>query len=183
MREATGLLAMGESNAAMAYIKARRGVSPRQVKAILLVCMVAVGIPMGAWLSGSWMAAGLSVEFAIVGLLVGLGIVHAVAGPSIRKALAERGQAFEQTLTFRLTPDALAYDLGDLTMTARWACVTDLFRTPKHWVFLVQSSAMVIPRRFFPTPEAERNFIAEALSRMTEPARARSPEALRLTGS
>lgn len=183
MREATGVLAFGESTAAMAYIKARRGVSPRQVKAILLVCMLAVGIPSGAWLSGSWSAAALSVEFAIAGLLVGVGIVHVLAGPSIRKALADRGQAFEQTLTFRLTPEALIYDVGDLTMTARWACVTDLYRTRKHWVFLVQSSAMVLPHRFFPTPGAERDFIAEALSRMTDAARARSPDAVKVVGA
>jgi len=50
-------------------------------------------------------------------------------------------------------------------------------------VFLVQSSAMVLPRRFFASPEAERAFIAEALSHMTEAARARSPDATRIVDS
>lgn len=181
--EATGVLTAGESTAAMAYIKARRGLSPRMVKAVLLVAMLAVGVPVGAWLSGSWFAAAVSVEFAVLGLGVGVLIVQLAAGPAMRRALARRGQAYEQALTFRMTPEAVAYDLGDVTMSARWSCVTDLYRTRGHWVFLVQSSAMVLPRRFFPNPEAERAFIAEALSRMTQAARARSPDATRFVAA
>jgi len=100
----------------------------------------------------------------------------------MRKALAKRGTAYEQSLTFRLTSEAIVYDLGDLTMTARWPCVTDLYQTRKYWVFLVQSSAMVLPRRFFATLEAERDFIIEVTSRMTDAARARSPDVARFVG-
>jgi hypothetical protein len=180
--EVTGAIAAGESAAAMAYIKARRGLSPRQAKAILFACVFAFGIPAGAWASGSWLAGALSVEFGVVGMAVGVLIVQRLTGPLMRKALARRGQAYEQMLTFRLTPEALVYDLADLTMTARWPCVTDLYQTRKYWVFLVQSSAMVLPRRFFVTAEAERDFIGEAMSRMTEAARARSPDAERVGG-
>jgi len=180
--EASGVLAAGESTTAMAYIKARRGVSPRQMKVILLVCMSAVGIPAGAWASGSWLAATMSVEFAFIGLGLGMLAIQKLAGPAMRKALVERGQAYERPLTLRLTPEALVYDLADVTMTARWPCVTDLYQTRKYWVFLVQSSAMVLPRRFFTTPEAERDFILEAASRMTDAARARSPDAKRIVG-
>lgn len=180
--EATGVLAAGEGATAMAYIKARRGVSPRQMKAILFACVLAVGIPMGAWMSGSWFAAAISVEFALIGFGLGVLIIQRLAGPSMQKALAERGQAYEQSLTLRLTPEVLVYDLVDLTMTARWHCVTDLYLTKRYWVFLVQSSAMVLPRRFFATPEAERDFIVEATSRMTDAARARSPDAARIAG-
>jgi len=98
----------------------------------------------------------------------------------MRKALIDRGQSYEQQLTLSLTPEALVYDLVDLTVTARWPCVTDLYQTRKYWVFLVQSSAMVLPRRFFTTPQNEREFIADAMSRMTEAARARSPDALKV---
>jgi hypothetical protein len=178
--EASGVFTAGESNAAMAYVKARRGVSPRRVKTILVVCMLALGIPLGAWVSGSWLSATMSVEFALGGLLLGVFMVQLLAGPAMRKALAERGQRYEQALTLRLTPEALVYDLADLTMTANWPCVTDLYRTRKYWVFLVQSSAMVLPRRFFATPGAEREFIAEAMSRMTDAARARSPDAVKV---
>jgi hypothetical protein len=180
--EASGILAAGEGNAAMAYVKARRGVSPRQMKVILVVSMLALGVPLGAWASGSWLTAMMSVEFAVVGLVLGMLIVQGLAGPAMRKALAERGQRYELALTLRLTPEAIVYDLADLTMTASWQCVTDLYRTRKHWVFLVQSSAMVLPRRFFATPEAEREFVAEAMSRMTDVARARSPDAVRIVG-
>lgn len=180
--EATGVLAVGETTAAMAYIKDRRGLSPRQMKVVLIVCMLAVGIPVGAWASGSWSAAAMSVEFAVVGLGVGLVAIQWLAGPSMRKALAERGQAYEQPLTLRLTSEALIYDLADLTMTARWPSVTDLYQTRKYWVFLVQSSALVLPRRFFATSEAERDFIVEAASLMTKAARARSPDATRIIG-
>lgn len=178
--EVKGVLTVGESTAAMAYIKARRGVSPRQMKAILLVCMLAIGIPLGAWVSGSWLAAAVSVEFAILGLIAGSVVIQRLSGPSMRKALAERGRSYDQALTVRLSLEALIYDLGDLTMTARWPCVTDLYRTRQHWVFLAQSSAMVLPRRFFSTPEVEQAFIVEAMSRMTDEARARSPDAAKL---
>lgn len=180
--EATGVLAVGETTNAMAYVKARRGLSPRQIKIILVICMLVVGIPLGAWMSGSWFDAMVSVEFAVVGLFAGLLSVQALTGPSMRRALAARGQQYEQPLTLRLTPEGLVYDLGELTMTARWPCVTDLYQTQKHWVFLVQSSAMVLPRRFFKTPQAERDFIGEAASRMTDAARARSPDATRIAG-
>jgi hypothetical protein len=66
--EAAGVLAVGESTTAMAYVKGRRGVSPRQVKAVLLVCMLGIGIPAARWLSGSWLTATLSVECALIGL-------------------------------------------------------------------------------------------------------------------
>ncbi|WP_246263384.1 YcxB family protein [Caulobacter soli] len=146
---------------------------------ILLVCMLALGVPIGGWVSGAWFTAMISAEFAIAGLIVGSFISRVLAGPTLRKALAARGQGHQLPLTLRLTPEALVYDLVDLTTTARWASVTDLYQTRKHWVFLVQSSALVLPRRFFATPEAEREFIAEALSRMTDAARARSPDASR----
>jgi hypothetical protein len=142
--------------------------------------MLAVGIPVGAWASGSWLGAALSVEFAIVGLIVGALVVQRIAGPLMRKALTERGQPYEQQLTFRLTPEGIVYDLTDLTMTARWSCVSDLYRTRKYWVFLVQSSAMVLPRRFFATREDELNFIAQAMSQMPAAAQERSPDATRL---
>lgn len=175
--EAKGSIAAGESSAALAYIKARRGISPRQTKSILVICMLAVGVPVGASASGSWLDAALSVEFAIIGLLVGALAVQRIAAPSLRKALAERGQAYEQQLSLRLTPEALVYDLADLTMTARWPCVTDLYQTQQYWVFLVQSSAMVLPRRFFATREDELNFIAQAMSRMPAAAQERSRDA------
>ena len=177
--EVTGVLAAGESSAAMVYIKARRGLSPRQTNVILSIFMLAFGVPVGAWASGSWLDAALSVEFAIVGLIVGALVIQRLAGPLMRKALAERGQAYEQHLIFRLTPEAIVYDLADLTMTARWSCVTDLYRTRRYWVFLVQSSAMVLPRRFFATREEEVLFIAHAISQMPAAAQDRSPDATR----
>jgi len=39
---------------------------------------------------------------------------------------------------------------------------------------------MVVPRRFFTTSEAEREFIVEVMSRMTDAAQARSPDAAKL---
>lgn len=78
--------------------------------------------------------------------------------------------------------EALVYDLVELTMSARWACVTDLYYTRKYSVFLVQSSAMVLPRRFFTSPETEHDFMVEAMSRMTDAARARSKDAARAVG-
>lgn len=178
--ETTGVLAAGESSAAMAYIKARRGLSPRQTMLILVICMCALGVSVGAWTSGSWLDAVLPVEFAIVGLMVGGLIVRLASAPLMRRALTEGGQTYEQQLTLRLTPEAIVYDLADLTMIPRWSCVTDLYLTRKYWVFLVQSSAMVLPRRFFATREHKRNFIAQAMSLMPSAAQDRSPDAAKV---
>jgi len=41
---------------------------------------------------------------------------------------------------------------------------------------------MVLPRRFFANPEAEQDFIVEAMSRMTDAARARSRDAAKIVG-
>ena len=181
--EATGSLTIGESTAALACIKTRRGLSPRQAKAIVVACMLAVGIPLGRWITGSWGTAAISVEFALLGIVVGVVIVQRLAGPSTNRALAARGQKVEQPLKVRMTSEALIYDLDELTMTARWSCVTAIYRTRSHWVFLVQSSAMVLPRRFFQTRDAERDFIVEAWSRIDEPARTRSPDARMIVGT
>ena len=178
--EASGLMSVGEPAAALAYVKARRGLSPRQVKAILLSCMLALGIPVALWFSETWLDAVVAVEATIGGLILGIVLVHLLSGPAMRKAFALRGQGHKLPLTLRLKPDALVYELGAMTTTSPWSSVTDLYQTQKHWVFLVQSSAMVLPRRFFPSPEAERAFIVEALSRMPEAARARSPDATRV---
>ncbi|RYF89446.1 MAG: YcxB family protein [Caulobacteraceae bacterium] len=180
--EATGIMAVGESAAALAYIRTRRGLSPRQSKAILLLGMLAVGLPVAAWTSGSWLFGVLAVEGAIAGLIVGVLIVHALTGPTLRKALATRGQSATLPMTLRLSPASLTQDLGDVILTARWSCLTDVFRTPKHWVFLIQSSAIVLPRHFFATAEAERVFLAEVVARMPEAARARSADAVRAAG-
>ncbi|TPG56073.1 YcxB family protein [Sphingomonas glacialis] len=180
----TGTIAAGESTSALAHIKGRRGISPRQTKLVLLVCMAAVGIPVGAWTGGAWTAgtitaAAITVEFAFLGLALGAFIIGRLAGPSLRNALARRGQAYEQPLTFELTPESLVYNLADVTMAARWSCVTDLYQTRRYWVFLVQSSAMVLPRRFFADRAAEQDFIAAVTARMTAAALARSPDASR----
>lgn len=68
--DGSGILAAGESSAALIYVEGRRGVSPRQMKTILAVCMLALGIPLGAWASEAWPSAMTSVEFAIVGLVL-----------------------------------------------------------------------------------------------------------------
>jgi len=180
--EATGTIRVGESAAALAYIKGRRGVSPRQSKAVLVLCMVATGVPVAIWAANSWMFGLIAVEAVLAGLVVGLFAIQALMGPSLRKALAARGQSETLAMSLRLSADGLVQDLGDVVLSARWACVTDVFRTRKYWVFLVQSSAIVLPRRFFATPEAERAFLAEVVARMPETARARSGDAVAAAG-
>jgi hypothetical protein len=178
--QVSGIIAAGETGAALAYVKGRRGLSPRLMKLFLFGCLLIVGFPMAAWISGSWFMALAAVEAAGIGLVVAMLSLQLMAGPAMRRALARRGQDDKQALTFRLTAEALVYELSDLTMTARWSCVTDLYSTRKYWVFLVQSSVMVLPRRFFASPQAEREFIDEALSRMPDAARTRSPDAVRI---
>lgn len=164
----------------MAYIKGRRGISPRQIYTVLLIVMLGTGISAGVWVSGSWIAAIVTAEFTFVGLVIGGLIIRRLIASSLRRALVQRGIAVEQQVTFRITADTLVYEQKDFMTTANWSCVTDMYRTRKYWVFLVQSSAFVLPRRFFATSEAERDFIAKAIAHMTDAARARSPDAAKI---
>lgn len=176
--EVSGVIQAGESAAALGAIKGRRGLSPRWARVILLLPIMAVAIPINAWITGSLTKGAGVVECVIISAFAGGLIVRGLAPPMMRQALARRDQAFDQALTVRLTPQAVVYDLDHLVMTADWACVTDLYRTKRYWVFLVQSSAMVLPRRLFATAQDEARFIAQAVSFMTPAARARSPDAV-----
>jgi hypothetical protein len=180
--EVAGVIQPGESAVALASIQARRGLSPRWARVILLLPVMAVAIPINAWITGSLSKGAGVVECVIISAFAGGLVVRGLSTPMMRKALAQRGQAFDQALTVRLTPTVLVYDLDHLVMTADWACVTDLYRTKRYWVFLVQSSAMVLPRRLFATAEDEGRFIAQAVSLMTPAARGRSPEAVSVAG-
>ncbi|MEN3749627.1 YcxB family protein [Sphingomonas sp. HF-S3] len=178
--EVSGVLVAGESTRTLAYIKGRNGLSPRWRTIIILCSMVAIGLPVGILVSPSWVDALLIVEFTFLGAIAGGLLAQRLWFSTMCKALVERGQAVEATLAFRLSVDGLSYGYENVTMTARWPALTDVFRTRDHWVFLVQGTAMVLPRRFFATPEAERAFIAAAVARMSEPARGRSPDAAAL---
>jgi hypothetical protein len=57
--------------------------------------------------------------------------------------------------------------------------VSELYRAKGYWIFLVQSEPWFAPDRFFVSDDEKRAFIAEALSHMSEAARARSQEAVK----
>ncbi|WP_313454180.1 YcxB family protein [Brevundimonas sp.] len=178
--EVSGVLKGGETTAALAYIKARRGLSPRQIKLGLVVCLLAVVVVCMMGVFGWWYGAVVAAAAAAMGLFVGLVFLQLISKPAYKRALAARRVSYDLPLRLRLAPEHLIHEMGDVTQSARWLSVTDLYRTRHHWVFLVQHGAMVLPRCFFDTPEAESVFIAHALTAMTDEARARSPDAAKV---
>lgn len=132
------------------------------------------------WVFGWWGGAVVAAAAAGMGLFVGLVVLQLISKPAYKRALAARGLSYDLPLRLRLAPEHLIHEMGDVTQSARWASVTDLYRTRHHWVFLVQHEAMVLPRRFFDTPGAESAFIAHALAAMTDQAQARSPDAAKV---
>lgn len=129
---------------------------------------------------GWWYGAVVAAAAAAMGLFVGLVFLQLISKPAYKRALAARRVSYDLPLRLRLAPEHLIHEMGDVTQSARWLSVTDLYRTRHHWVFLVQHGAMVLPRCFFDTPEAESVFIAHALTAMTDEARARSPDAAKV---
>lgn len=132
------------------------------------------------WVYGWWSGVVVAAAAAEMGLLVGLVCLQVISKPAYKRALAARGVSYDLPLRLKLASEHLIHELGDMTQSARWVSVTDLYRTRHHWVFLVQHGAMVLPRRFFDTSEAESVFIAHALTAMTDEARARSPDAAKV---
>lgn len=117
--EVSGSIAVGEGAAALVRIGGRLGLSIRQRLLVLLVCMVGIGMPLAAWASGSRLDALLGVEGALIGLFVGVLIVWRLDRPLMRKALARRGQSAKHRLTVWLMADTLAFEVDDVTTTAR----------------------------------------------------------------
>jgi hypothetical protein len=171
-----GVLRVGEANATMEAVGRRQRGSRWIFLAVLAIIDVA----------GAFAGAKLWPERPDFGIIAGVGIATLIyvnlarrwTVARVRSRLAQRGVALELQLSMQIQPEALFYRVGDVDQKAAWHAVTELFHSRQYWIFLVQGSAWFAPQRFFVDKEAERAFVGEALSRMSEAARARSFDAI-----
>jgi len=101
----------------------------------------------------------------------------------LRKALQERGTALPLPISLTITADAFVYDEDGVLTTAKWPNVSEVLSSHDFWVFFVALDPIIVPKRFFLDENAERGFIAEALTHMTEAARTRSKKAVKFVGA
>lgn len=92
--------------------------------------------------------------------------------------LEERGISGLIPWTTTLSPEAMIADDGDVRRIIKWRAVSELFPFRDYWIFVVQTGCDIVDRRSFANADAEREFIAEALSHMSEAARVRSKDAV-----
>lgn len=87
-----------------------------------------------------------------------------------------RGGA-ERPWSVSLSPEGYSSEDGTIKLTAPWAEFRALLPCGRFWMFVTGGRYDFVDARAFPNRSAERAFIAEALSYMSEEARARSTEA------
>ncbi len=172
MTSVSGLLKIGEANAACRDIGARqRGTAITYYVALVALGLGGAAIGYFAWAPDRNLGAA-------VGWVCGA-ILYALTARRFtmmlfRRRLVEKGSPLNLPLGMEIAPDTLRYDVGDVQHIAKWSCVSELFRSHGYWIFLVQASPWIAPKRFFADGDAERAFIKDALAHMNEAARARS---------
>lgn len=87
--------------------------------------------------------------------------------------------AYPRQWSMTLTPESLVSYDGDRRTIAKWSAVDALYRCGDHWAFIIQAQPDFVDARQFEDAAAERAFIAEALSHMSDAARARSRDAVK----
>jgi hypothetical protein len=104
-----------------------------------------------------------------------LGVVH--CRRIVKTAPIKRGGLATLTIAFAIEDAGLRMinSLGEAL--TYWSSFDEIAGNETYWVFIVDRSAYVLPRRFFANPNAERQFIAAALSRLRDDAKARSGQA------
>lgn len=120
---------------------------------------------------------------AIVGVRVGQAWCMAWSRRFARKAFAERGMTDPVPVSYRVDETALIHSSGPVEMRIPWSAVSDIVAAGPYWVLLcIGATPIYLPRRFFPDPEAESDFLGAVLDRMSPDAVARSREAAAIAG-
>jgi len=116
---------------------------------------------------------------AVAGLLAYRPLCRALNLYLFRRTLTGKGIALDLPITLEITSDAFVYCCGDVVSHAKWSAVTEIFHSKGWWIFMMQASPCYAADRFFASDAEARAFLREALSHMSEAARARSVEAMK----
>ncbi len=151
---------------------------------VLILVFMYIGGEMEAFLSRGSDANGRLLG-SLIGAAVGAPVYFRLARwlfrRQFRARLAARGLGMAYPVHIEIGDD-LVQEVGSVTQRAQWSCVTELFRAGGYWVFLAQSCPIVVPRRLFVDADSERDFLGQALTRMSPAARKMSPQATAAAG-
>ncbi len=176
----TGTIRIGEANAAC------RKIGARQRGSVLWILVPSIVLGFGVFffadLVQTWVNFDIGLPYWIVILCVVypafIFVVRKFSIWRFRKRLTGKGTPLDMPVHMTVSPDSLSYELADVQQRAKWSAVSELFLAKGYWIFLVQSSPWFAPKRLFSDEGAERAFLRDALSNMTDAARARSPDAV-----
>lgn len=96
-----------------------------------------------------------------------------------RKTVTGQGVPLDLPVRWELTEDDIAYQIGGLVSRAPWRAVSEIFHDKGWWIVMVQGTPWFAADRFFADEAAQRAFVAEVLSHLTEDALARSAAAVK----
>jgi hypothetical protein len=123
----------------------------------------------------------------IIGMIGGLLIYTQWSKPltvwRFRKTLMARGVPLDVALSWDLSGDEIVYRIGDIVTHAPWRAVTEIFHEKGWWIVMAQGTPLFAADRLFADAAAQRAFVAEILSHMSEEARGRSGEAVKFVSS
>jgi hypothetical protein len=95
-----------------------------------------------------------------------------------RKRFTAQGLPLELPLRIEIGPEALVNEVGGVKRIVQWPVVTELFNSHGYWIFVAQADAIFTPARLFASEQEQRDFIAAAVSHMSEAAKSRSARAV-----
>jgi hypothetical protein len=150
---------------------------------LMLVLVLGLGF-FGLWLSNvadinptiGWLAG------ALTGMLLYSRWSKLLLLWRFRRTQAAKGVPLDVDIAVEITDEAIVYRIGDLTTHAKWRAVTEVFPEKGWWIVMAQSSSMFIADRFFANEDDKRAFLRELMLHVSDDARARSPEAVKVAG-
>lgn len=140
------------------------------------ISLIAAGI-IGTSFPNDWGLARLGI-FAgcFIVFILGVKSLGRLATRAVYQRWYARGVPREFEVTYEITNEGVTVTSSVGRGTTYWRTVNEVALQDEYWVFLTTATWAFLPRRFFPSLSAEREFIATAFARLTPEARARSRE-------
>lgn len=171
--EIKGTLTVGEASAVLADLKSRTG-GATWVHQLALTAMVAIAAVLG-WEIARLFGAVIGVALAdFTYNFLGARLLRA----DYRRRWKLAGQPLDLPMSLAIEDVALVSQVAGVKRTIAWHAISELFRSHGYWVFIVQGEGIFAPQRLFDSADAQKSFVAAALSRMSAEARARSLSAV-----
>jgi hypothetical protein len=98
-----------------------------------------------------------------------------------RKALAERGETPKGSVRFEFGDEGYRVTTSTGVASVSWLAVTDVIQRPTGVYLMLGSACQCLPSRAFRDEADRATFTSEAITRVSEPARARSLRAMPTT--